>query len=96
MDRIEQATIFQIRRLASRWAGLRSFVADRTMVAGFAPETKGFFWLAGQGGYGIQTAPAMGRLAACLATGAGLPDDIAGFGVSVAELAPDRPALRGA
>lgn len=93
VDRIEQATIFQIRRLASRWAGLRSFVADRTMVAGFAPETKGFFWLAGQGGYGIQTAPAMGRLTASLATGNGLPADIAGFGVSAADLAPDRPAL---
>lgn len=96
VDRIEQATIFQIRRLASRWAGLRSFVADRTMVAGFAPESKGFFWLAGQGGYGIQTAPAMGRVTASLATGAGLPDDIAGFGISPADLAPDRPALRGA
>lgn len=95
VDRIEQATIFQIRRLASRWAGLRSFVADRTMVAGFAPEAKGFFWLAGQGGYGIQTAPAMGRLAASLATGGGVPGDIAGFGVSAADLAPDRPALRG-
>lgn len=95
VDRIEQATIFQIRRLASRWAGLRSFVADRTMVAGFAPETKGFFWLAGQGGYGIQTAPAMGRLTASLATGNGLPADIAGFGVSAADLAPDRPALQG-
>ncbi|EKE69861.1 NAD(P)/FAD-dependent oxidoreductase [Oceanibaculum indicum] len=94
VDRIEQATIFQIRRLASRWAGLRSFVADRTMVAGFAPETKGFFWLAGQGGYGIQTAPAMGRLTASLATGNGLPADIAGFGVSAADLAPDRPALQ--
>jgi D-arginine dehydrogenase len=96
VDRIEQATIFQIRRLASRWAGLRSFVADRTMVAGFAPEAKGFFWLAGQGGYGIQTAPAMARLAASLASGGGLPADVAQFGVTAADLAPDRPALRSA
>lgn len=96
VDRIEQATIFQIRRLASRWAGLRSFVADKTMVAGFAPEAPGFFWLAGQGGYGIQTAPAMGKLAAGLIVDAAVPADIAGFGVTAAALSPDRPGLASA
>ncbi|MBU0726856.1 MAG: FAD-binding oxidoreductase [Alphaproteobacteria bacterium] len=93
VDRIEQATIFQIRRLASRWAGLRSFVADKTMVAGFAPEAPGFFWLAGQGGYGIQTAPAMGRVAAGLIVDKAIPADIAGFGISAADLSPTRSGL---
>jgi D-arginine dehydrogenase len=78
----------------TKWAGLRSFVADKTIVAGFAPDAEGFFWLAGQGGYGIQTSPAMGRAAAALATGADLPPDIAGRGITAAMLAPDRPALR--
>ena len=58
VDHIERATTLDIRRMHSRWAGLRSFVADRTPVAGHAPDAAGFFWLAGQGGYGIQTAPA--------------------------------------
>ena len=48
-----------VTRIAHRWAGLRSFVADRTPTAGFDPGAPGFFWLAGQGGYGLQTAPAM-------------------------------------
>jgi D-arginine dehydrogenase len=94
IDRIETATTMRVRRVQAKWAGLRSFVADKTVVAGFAPECPGFFWLAGQGGYGIQTAPALGRAAAALATGAGLPDDIAARGLTPAMLAPDRPALR--
>src|SRR3546814_4915511 len=55
VDRIESATTLAIRRMHSRWAGLRSFVSDRSPVAGFAPDASGFFWLAGQGGYGLQT-----------------------------------------
>lgn len=94
IDRVETATTMRVRRVQAKWAGLRSFVADKTVVAGFAPECPGFFWLAGQGGYGIQTAPALGRAAAALATGAGLPDDIAARGLTPAMLAPDRPALR--
>jgi D-arginine dehydrogenase len=49
-----------------RWAGLRSFVADHDPVLGPDPDAPGFFWLAGQGGFGIMTAPAMARIAACL------------------------------
>lgn len=94
IDRIETATTMQVRRVQTKWAGLRSFVADKTIVAGFAREAEGFFWLAGQGGYGIQTSPAMGRVAAALATGGELPADIAGRGITPAMLAPDRPALR--
>ena len=60
VDRIEQMTTLQIRRPARTWAGLRSFVADGDLVGGFDPAAPGFFWLAAQGGYGIQTSPAMG------------------------------------
>jgi D-arginine dehydrogenase len=68
-DRIEQATTLVIRRISHRWAGLRTFAPDRTPVCGFDARTEGFFWLAGQGGYGIQTAPALARLTADLIGG---------------------------
>jgi len=90
VDRVERAARFHIRRLAHRWAGLRSFVADKVPVVGFDGEATDFLWLAGQGGYGIQTAPAMARTAAALATGGGLPSDVAALGVTPADLAPDR------
>ena len=90
VDRLEQASRFSVRRLAHRWAGLRSFVADKVPVVGFAPDAEGFFWLAGQGGYGIQTAPAMGRVAAGLATGRGLPEDVRALGVAESDLSPAR------
>ncbi len=89
-DRIEKAVTFKIARISRRWAGLRSFVADKTLVAGFAPDAEGFFWLAGQGGYGIQTSPAMGRITAALASGASLPPDVAARGVTEAQLGPAR------
>jgi len=63
LDRFEQAVDYPVTRVERSWAGLRSFAPDRTPVAGFAPGTAGFFWLAGQGGYGMQTAPALSRLA---------------------------------
>lgn len=93
VDRIERATRWKVARITRRWAGLRSFVADKTPVAGFDPARSGFFWLAGQGGYGIQTAPALSRLAAALAFGEPLPDDIAETGLAVADLAPGRSRL---
>lgn len=90
VDRIEQAARFVVRRIAHRWAGLRSFVADKVPVAGFDDRAPGFLWLAGQGGYGIQTAPAMARTAAALAVGGGLPDAVTALGVSPADLSPGR------
>ena len=83
VDRVETATTLQIRQVRRKWAGLRSFVADKTPVVGFAPDAPGFFWLAGQGGYGIQTAPAMGQLAAALVRGLPVPDALAVLGVRV-------------
>ena len=94
VHRLEQATTLTFPRVLSQWAGLRSFVADRTPVVGFSSEAPGFFWLAGQGGYGIQTAPALGELAAALVRGLALPAAIAAAGVRVEELSPSRPALR--
>jgi D-arginine dehydrogenase len=90
VDRLETACRFTVRRLAHSWAGLRSFVADRVPVVGFDSQAEGFFWLAGQGGYGIQTAPAMGRTAAALATGGDLPADVQALGVGLMDLSPTR------
>jgi D-arginine dehydrogenase len=89
-DRIMKATTMEIRHIRNKWAGLRSFVADKTLVAGFEPNAEGFFWLAGQGGYGIQTAPAMSRIAAALATGQAYPETVAAFGTTEQDLTPAR------
>lgn len=93
IDRIMRATKLKVTSLKSRWAGLRSFVQDKSPVVGFDESVEGFFWLAAQGGYGIQTAPAMGRVAAALATGGGLPDDVLALGVDVLRLSPQRAGL---
>ncbi|HEY0832614.1 MAG TPA: FAD-binding oxidoreductase [Azospirillum sp.] len=90
IDRVEQVARFHVRRISHKWAGLRSFVADKVPVAGFDAAAEGFFWLAGQGGYGIQMAPALARTAASLITGAGVPADVARLGVTAADLAPAR------
>jgi D-arginine dehydrogenase len=94
VDRIETATTLQIRRIKNKWAGLRSFVADKNLVVGYDGAVAGFFWLAGQGGYGIQTGAAAGRLAASLALEQGLPADIAELGVTEAVLSPGRLTLQ--
>ncbi|HEV2678599.1 MAG TPA: FAD-binding oxidoreductase [Aliidongia sp.] len=98
IDRMQKAIDLPVRRISRSWAGLRSFVADRTPVVGFDPQAEGFFWLAGQGGYGIQTAPAMARLAAALARGEPVPGDLVALGVDRAALSPARltAALQGA
>jgi D-arginine dehydrogenase len=66
IDRVNHATDLAIRSVITTWAGLRTFAPDRIPVVGFDPDVAGLFWLAGQGGYGIQTAPALARLAAAL------------------------------
>jgi D-arginine dehydrogenase len=90
VDRIEQASLFSIRRISHRWAGLRTFAPDKTPVVGPDSGSEGFFWLAGQGGYGIQTAPAMARTAAGLLTSGKIPEDLAALGVGAEDLAPGR------
>ena len=93
VDRIETATTLQIRRIKNKWAGLRSFVADKNLVVGY-DAVPGFFWLAGQGGYGIQTGATAGRLAAGLALGKGLAADVAELGVKESALSPARFTAR--
>lgn len=88
--RVEQATTLSIRRLASKWAGLRSFAPDRLPVAGFDPAAPGFFWLAGQGGFGLQTSPAMAMAAEALATGAEWPEELREVGIEADALSPRR------
>lgn len=90
IDAIESMTTLEIRRPTSTWAGLRSFVADGDLVGGFDIERPGFFWVAGLGGYGVQTSAAMGELCASLIRGSGIPDHIASHGVSEAALGPSR------
>jgi len=90
IDRVERLTTLPVGQIAHRWAGLRSFVADGLPVVGMAPEADGFLWLAGQGGYGIETSPAMARIATALATGHPFPAEIVDRGVAPAALAPDR------
>jgi D-arginine dehydrogenase len=96
IDRVQQVADLDAVRILRTWAGLRSFVADRSPVAGYDPQAENFFWLAGQGGYGIQTAPALSRAAAALVRRTPLPADIAACGVTETGLSPVRlvhPAL---
>ena len=96
IHRIEQATTLRIRRPTHTWAGLRSFVADGDLVGGFAPDAPGFFWVAAQGGYGIQTSPAMGEACAALALGRPLPSPLQAQGLHAGMLSPGRASPRGA
>ena len=96
VDRVQASLNLEVRRISHRWAGLRTFSPDRAPVVGFDDRCAGFFWCAGQGGYGIQTAPAMARTAAALAKHESLPADIAAHGLTAQDLSPSRftmPAL---
>ena len=73
IDIVNEATTFNVRHVRSSWAGLRSFVADRTPVAGFDDQIDGFFWFVGQGGYGIQISPALAQAGASLILTGELP-----------------------
>lgn len=90
---IEAATTLQIRRPESTWAGLRTFAPDGEIVIGFDAAVPGFFWLAGQGGYGLQSAAGASALAAALLAGAPLPEDLRAQGVDPAAVAPGRFGL---
>jgi D-arginine dehydrogenase len=89
-DRLATRTTIEIRRIDHKWAGLRTFAADKSPVAGFDPQITGFFWLAGQGGYGFQTASAMARLAGALISAKTIPADIQDQGVTAEALTPAR------
>ena len=90
IDRIQSMTTLEIRRPLRTWAGLRSFVADGDLVGGFDPQVDNFFWVAAQGGYGIQTSAAMGECCAALATHQALPPHAISQGLTPAMLSPKR------
>jgi D-arginine dehydrogenase len=90
VDRFESATILRVRQVKSRWAGLRSFVADGSPVVGPDPLAPGLFWLAGQGGYGVMTAPAVAQLAAGLILEGKMPQALQDTGLDAEALAPSR------
>ena len=87
------ATSIEVRRPGESWAGLRSFFADGDPVSAFDPADDSFYWLAGQGGYGIQTAPAMGEYAANIICGNGIPDYMQKLGISQDALSANRASL---
>jgi D-arginine dehydrogenase len=89
-DWLERMTTIPVRRINHKWAGLRSFVADEAPVAGFDDRVPGFFWLCGQGGYGIMLSPVLGRATAHLIQHGSLPGDLADRGLTLGELAPER------
>ncbi|MCE4071187.1 MULTISPECIES: NAD(P)/FAD-dependent oxidoreductase [Pseudomonas] len=87
---IEEHTTLSIRRPSHTWAGLRSFFADGDLVSGYDPATPGLYWVAGQGGYGIQTSAAMGEASAALIRHEALPKHLARHGLSAEMLSPAR------
>jgi D-arginine dehydrogenase len=92
LDRIGAALGVELRHASHPWAGLRTFAPDRTPVAGPDPDVDGLFWLAGQGGYGIQTAPALAAATAGLVLDGELPPTLTAVGLRAADLAPARLA----
>ena len=95
IEDINTATTMDIRHVRNSWAGLRTFVADRTPVAGYDTEVEGFFWLVGQGGYGIETSPALSRCAAAILTGSPFPPDASARGLEAKDLHMSRLADAG-
>jgi D-arginine dehydrogenase len=90
VERLERATTLNVQRVSRAWAGLRTFASDASPVVGFDSGAPGFFWLAGQGGYGIKTSPSLSRACAALIRDRRLPDDLNRLGVTASQLSPDR------
>jgi D-arginine dehydrogenase len=88
IDRLERTVDWRVERVERSWAGLRSFAPDRLPVYGFDPAAEAFFWFAGQGGFGIQTAPAAAKLAAAAILGRS-PDPMVAW-IDPAPYAPGR------
>jgi D-arginine dehydrogenase len=87
---LERLVDMQVQRLERTWGGLRTFARDGLPAVGFDPDADGFFWLAGQGGYGIQTSPALSKFAGALIARQELPSDLLREGVSPEALSPRR------
>lgn len=90
IEKINLASSLDVRSVKNTWAGLRTFTADRSPAVGFDNEEPSFFWLVGQGGYGIKTSPALGRVSAAKLLHQDIPDDITQEGVDDRALDPIR------
>jgi D-arginine dehydrogenase len=90
IERMMEATTLNVERLDHSWGGLRTFATDGNPVVGYDPHTEGFFWLVGQGGYGIQSAPALSETAACLALHEHAHKNVLDLGLDVADIKPER------
>ena len=87
---VEEATTLEIRRIHHSWAGLRSFAPDERPVVGYAPDAPGFFWFAGQGGFGLQTSPALADVGEHLLFGTPLPEEFARYTLTSEPFSPAR------
>ncbi|WP_217358533.1 NAD(P)/FAD-dependent oxidoreductase [Ruegeria atlantica] len=87
---LSECSTLEVDHIAHSWAGLRTFAKDRLPVIGHSGTTDGLFWLAGLGGYGIQTSPAVGQIAAAQLLGTALPDTAVQAGISVSSFSPSR------
>ncbi len=90
MDRLQSTTRLRPRSIINKWAGLRTFVADRSPVLGQDPQHESFIWLAALGGYGIQAAPAIARLCSHAALGIAMPADLAALQLNYQHFSPAR------
>lgn len=90
VDRVLKAFSLDVQRIEAQWSGLRTFSPDRAPLCGFDSDLEGFFWLAAQGGFGIQTAPALARLTAHLVADAPMDPELTAAGVCPARLSPTR------
>jgi D-arginine dehydrogenase len=89
IERVNEHTTLGLRRVHTAWAGLRTFAADRNPVVGAWPDHPGFAFFAGQGGYGIQMAPALAAFGAAVVLGTPFPDDLT---VAARDVLPGRSA----
>ncbi len=92
IEYINEATTLDVRHVRSSWAGLRSFVGDRSPVVGFDDHANGFFWFVGQGGYGIQISPALARVGAALIRDGEIPAELRERGLEAEHLSRGRLA----
>lgn len=90
IDRLQTATTLSVNRIRGKWAGLRSFVEDRSPVVGYDLRQTDFFWLAALGGYGLQTAPALSALAARMVLRQDTDEDFSTIGLEKNDLSPLR------
>lgn len=95
LHNLSEFTTLDVRHVRSTWAGLRTFTSDRTPVSGFDPAIDGFYWLVGQGGYGIHTADALAQATAANIASNAWPESLVELELTPADLAADRPGLAG-